>query len=901
MKSKFTLTAGLLTAIVLHPGSAVFSQLPGTDTPFTLQLLHASDLEGGVDAIERASFFAAIVDGLEDSYPNTIRLSAGDNYIPSPFFNAASDPSFRTTLRNVNEDLFGLALNSTDIREAAGRADLTIMNILGLDASALGNHEFDAGTPVVQELLARLYQGTTSLSQVRWFGTQFPYLSANLDFTNDASLSSLYTSAILSNDAFKTDPSNFPDNSPKIAPATLIERGGELIGVVGVTTQLLAQISSPGGVVEVTGGQNDMPALALVIQPLIDDLTSLGANKIILVSHLQQFTFEANLAGLLSGVDIIVAGGSDQILANPGTRLAAGDVAAGAYPFITQDGEGNPVLIVSTDGEYSYVGRLVVNFDMNGIIDTSSLNSAINGPYISDLEMTNDVWMDSPAAFAPNSKFDLVTRLTDAILDIVTVKDGNVVGKSDVFLDGRRSQVRTQETNMGNISSDANLFVAKQFDASTMVSIKNGGGIRAAIGEVVETSPGVYSFLPPQANPLSGKEATEVSQLDIENSLRFNNLLSLVTVSASGLLQLMEHGFAATTAGSTPGQFPQIGGLRVSFDPMLTPGSRIRNLVIVNEDGLPVDSIVGDGSILGDPNRPIRVVTLNFMASGGDGYPFVALSSDRVDLNTVGLPEGEFNFAIAGSEQDALAEYMYANHSTTPYLAAETGAEEDIRIQNLSDRNDEVYFFCNEGFFPAPTNPRIVQSSQNSFVVARWNPAPGSVKCLVQGGVIGGQILSQEVFGTNGNAPDRLRVPKTMLQLGQLHYFNVSCSCSLDPEVSSETTANVYFIPLANQPAIVIAANQVDDYTGVTIQEGELSVYPNPTNGGNVNVALNLPMAEVGTLDIIDMAGRRIASRNIVSSETQNVSIDLQDLPGGIYTIVYTGTVLRITEMLLVQ
>jgi hypothetical protein len=51
------------------------------------------------------------------------------------------------------------------------------------------------------------------------------------------------------------------------------------------------------------------------------------------------------------------------------------------------------------------------------------------------------------------------------------------------------------------------------------VSIKNGGGIRAAIGAVVAPAGDgeTYSYTPPAANPLSGKKAGWISQLDIEN------------------------------------------------------------------------------------------------------------------------------------------------------------------------------------------------------------------------------------------------------------------------------------------------------------------------------------------------------------------------------------------------
>ncbi|MEO1654025.1 MAG: CHRD domain-containing protein, partial [Bacteroidota bacterium] len=74
--------------------------------PFTLQLLHASDLEGGVEAISNAPNFAAITDALEERVDNTVIISGGDNYIPGPFFNAAADRSIRDLLQDVYQDFF---------------------------------------------------------------------------------------------------------------------------------------------------------------------------------------------------------------------------------------------------------------------------------------------------------------------------------------------------------------------------------------------------------------------------------------------------------------------------------------------------------------------------------------------------------------------------------------------------------------------------------------------------------------------------------------------------------------------------------------------------------------------------------------------------------------------------
>jgi YVTN family beta-propeller protein len=694
MKILYSLSKKLLLG-----GAFVFAA-NAASAQFELQILHASDLEGGVEAIERAPNFAALVDALEDDYANTILLSAGDNYIPGPFFNAAGEQSvFRDAgvFNNTYNTLFGTA-DYNGLREGNGRVDISIMNILGFDASAMGNHEFDAGPDIIQTIIEEDFRSPAGPAGDRWVGAQFPYLSANLDFSGDGSLSGIFTSDILFNTDFATGPaeSTAGDGAiPKVAPATLIDVNGETIGVVGATTPILASISSPGDVSVLGSGTNDMIELAAILQPTIDAIEALGVNKIILVSHLQQFALEQQLAGLLSGVDVIIAGGSDSILANEDDDLLPEDQGNvfGDYPFETTNADAETVFIVSTNGEYSYVGRLIVNFDANGVVTSAGADS---GPYVSTEAKVEEIWGNLVDPFAAGTKGSEVQILVDAVTGIVVAKDGNIFGNTEVFLDGRRSQVRTEETNLGNLTADANLWFAKQIDETVQVSHKNGGGIRAAIGSVVDLGEGNYNFLPPQENPLSGKEEGQVSQLDIENSLRFNNGLTILTLTAEGLVEVIEHSVAASGDGATPGQFGQWGGISFSFDPALAPGSRVQNAVLIDEDGNPTEVLVRNGVVEGDPNRPIRIVSLNFLVGGGDSYPFPGLASDIVQLSAEGgvpqevIDAGVADFANAGTEQDALAEYLAAEFSDDPFEGEETPAEEDTRIQNLSLRSDNV-------------------------------------------------------------------------------------------------------------------------------------------------------------------------------------------------------------------
>lgn len=732
---------------------------------FKLQVLHASDLEGGLDAIENAPNFAAIVDALEADAATggfaSVLLSSGDNYIPGPFFNAGGDFGLADTYEGFYNQLFGLidvsgldaaadlngdgffdndeieaqitagavtfdAVYTTDVNgdgqkdyfeeidTESGRLDIAIMNALGFDASALGNHEFDAGTDILENIInydseegnalsTGRYGNVNYLQEVDTPGVQFPYLSANLDFSMDFDVGALFTDAILGNESFASDllsarenPADpaataSDSNDAKVAPATVLTRDGEQIGVVGATTQLVSQISSTGTIQDQTSPNvADMAALAALLQPIIDDVldgadnvagTGDDVNKVIIVSHLQQFALEQELAGLLRGVDIILAGGSDTISADDQDRLRAGDTAEQPYPAIVNDLDGNPTAIVSTDGEYSYVGRLVVEFDDSGVIDPASIDAAVSGAYATDdagvLAVTGAATLD--AAIAASDKAATVAGLTGEVTAVVTALDGDIAGEASVYLNGDRDSVRTEETNFGNLTADANLVAAQAVDSAVVVSIKNGGGIRAGIGQVIDNGDGTVTSLPTAASDLSGKEAGEISELDIDNALRFDNQLTIVELSTADLLAVLEHGVAATEAGATPGQFPQVGGLRFSFDPDQPAGSRVQSVALIDENGVQTELLVNNGMVVAGAPDVIKVVTLNFLADGGDGYPFAALAENRVDT---GL-----------GEQAALSDYLSANFpkdGTAAFDIADTSAAADTRIQNLSLRADTI-------------------------------------------------------------------------------------------------------------------------------------------------------------------------------------------------------------------
>jgi len=643
---------------------------PLASAEYTLELLHAADQEAGIAAIVDAPSFSAVLQALKDQdlgndavADNTLVLSSGDAIIPGVFFNASND-------------VFG----------GAGYADIAIQNELGFEAIALGNHEFDQGTSALAGLIAGDGLGFS--------GTAFPYLSANLDFSTDADLAGLVVA-----DA------DFP-LSNSLAASTVIDVNGEPIGVVGATTPTLDVISNPGDVTVLPDRFDGVPsdaqldALAVEIQADVDALLAANptVNKVILLAHMQQITIEQALAHRLRDVDIIVAGGSNTRLFDGNDRPRDGDSVQGTYPIFAGDVDGNPVAIVNTDGNYKYVGRLVITFDDFGVIIPASYDEMISGAYPTDAQGVTEVGGDG-------LQDPEIQAIVDMIEQRIVELESNVFGITEFFLNGTRGDVRTQETNLGNLSADANLAAAKEYDASVRVSLKNGGGIRDNIGVTLIPPGGTTNDvlkLPPEEIP-GVKPEGGISQTDIANALRFNNGLTLLTLTAEQLRAVLEHGFAASGAiqnpdgsfaydfSNTQGRFPQLAGLSLAWDPRLPSGQRIVSAAIQDDDGSVVDRLVIQGELVGEASRQIRIVTLNFLAGGGDGYPFPdGPQTDRVDLALAedDTRTGAAVFAEDGSEQDALAEYLAANFSAIAYAQQDQDIADDERIQNLMFREN---------------------------------------------------------------------------------------------------------------------------------------------------------------------------------------------------------------------
>ena len=175
----------------------------------------------------------------------------------------------------------------------------------------------------------------------------------------------------------------------------------------------------------------------------------------------------------MRGVDIMVAGGGDELLANYGDLLipGEGEIVFGSYPLFATDADGNSIPVVTTSGAHRNVGRLVVGFDRHGkIVAIDEVNS---GP-------VREAGGNNPDAVAPNA---WVKALVIDPVEAAAALASTLIGTTEVPLDGRRSSVRTRESNEGILVADALLFHARHLAArfgglQPKVALQNGGGIR---------------------------------------------------------------------------------------------------------------------------------------------------------------------------------------------------------------------------------------------------------------------------------------------------------------------------------------------------------------------------------------------------------------------------------------
>ena len=550
------------------PAGAQPTPVPISAETFTLTILHNNDGE------------SKLLPDPGDRPPSGV-LTSADGF-PGVARFVALMKSMQASARGDGEGLITvsagdnfLASQELGVSLAGGGPLYDSIALRGLyDAIALGNHDFDLGP----EVLARFIRG---------FNEAAPFLSANADFSAEPDLEALVDSGVL-------------------GASTVVTTAGQQIGVIGAITPLLPNISSPRNVV--------ISDVRTAVMAEVGKLTAQGVNKIVLVSHLQDVNEEIALVADLVGVDVVVAGGGDELLEGGGSCLP--DVEPiGTYPLLVRDSTGTEVPVVTAPGGYRCIGQLTVIFDGDGTVVEAYGKS---------------IGVDFGIEPDPRVQAEVIEPLGAAVADV----DAHMIATSEVDLDGRRAMVRTGSTNLGNLLADALRSAATNRAAGfgtpvADVAVQNGGGIRND------------ALIP----------AGQVTTGDTWDIAPFRNFVVVGEVPRETFGVLLEQAVARIPGAG--GQFAQISGFRITYDPSApareidragdcslagNPGSRIRDAVL--DDGT---VIVSEGSVV--PGDPLILATIDFLANGGGCYPLAG-----IEFTSLGV-----------TYQQALADYIAAD------------------------------------------------------------------------------------------------------------------------------------------------------------------------------------------------------------------------------------------------
>ena len=421
------------------------------------------------------------------------------------------------------------------------------LNLMKLDVSTFGNHEHDRNLAHVQKVIGA--------STFQWVVSNY----------GDESLAAL-------------------KSGDKAAKAyTIIDRGGVKVGVVGANTPETIEQVFPGNLdyKDAAGAKKTIQIDPGVvgINKAVAAARADGADVVVVLIH-QGWTENSDgvakglynsLAASIKGADVVYGGHSHQTF----STLIKGSTRTSA-----------PVLL----GEVRNAGVEYTRSQIcikNGKVVGTSLQHVLKAaaPAITTGVVSTVTTADAAGAA-------LVKKYKDQLSAKLDVKIGQV---SAVFPRGGSPAVeRAGENPMGDYIAD--LLRAKY---KTDFALTNGGGIR-------DTFP-AKNYVPAATGLVrTGTGPLDVTLGDAFTVFPFGNQVATTVVSGANLWKALENG----VGGNYPadGRFPQVSGLKFTFDSSKPIGSRIVTVTKL------------DGTAIAKDATEYTLTTLDYMIYGGDGY-----------------------------------------------------------------------------------------------------------------------------------------------------------------------------------------------------------------------------------------------------------------------------------------
>lgn len=496
-------------------------------------------------------------DGNDNPPDGTIALTiVHTNDTHGQYKNSASTVGFEKVKAIADKENADLILDAGDAFHGLpfatieqGKSTAELLRAVGYDAVCPGNHDFNYGAAALKAL-----------------GTEEPAVKTE-DSEGKADKAQKNFKLLNANVVNASDGQNY--FQPYITKT--VTRGEEVsvkVGVFGLISPDIYSSTAPENVKDVRF-DDAVEAAKKTVSKLKNDEK---CDVIIALTHIGMTEKE----GMLSSRDIAKAVPEINVIIDGHTHAQYDEVV------------GN-TLIAQTGAYFSNAGIVKIFYepDSRKIVNTVGhvISSADAEAYESNWEVSKTIE-------------DIEARQKPVL--------NQVVGKTDVPLEGSAIKTYTKETNLGRVITSAYLETT-----GADIAFENCGGIRASIaaGDITK---GSVIGVSPFGNYLVTKKITGADLKSIlEKSLEMgaNNLKAY---------QEGKHEWPANGGGS----YLQIGGMKVAYDPARSLDNR---LVSVDIGGAPLDL-----------DSTYTVVTNQFVASNASKYPELAV---KPELNQYGVSE----------------------------------------------------------------------------------------------------------------------------------------------------------------------------------------------------------------------------------------------------------------------
>lgn len=511
--------------------------------------LSASDKNATV-ALGGAAWLAAVVDQLTAQNPHHMVVSAGDMIGASPLISALfhDEPT------------------------------IEVMNRLGLDFNAVGNHEFDDGRAELLRMQeggchptdSDSCKGASVGTPVPFEGAKFQFLAANVIDT--------------------------ASRKPLLAPYAIKQFGKVRMAVIGMTLKDTPTLVSAAGIAGLEFADE-----AATVNALIPELQAQGVKAIVVLVH--------------QGGAQSVAQAADTI------NSCAGNLADSPIASIVSQLHDEVDLVISGHTHHAYNCEL--QNKLGRLISVTSANS--NGRIVTDIDIAIDSTTGDVLRVKPTNI--LVARSVDGVkpdADIAAIVSAyrtlaqpiadKVVGEITAAMPHSEINV-AGESSIGELIADAQLqATAAATQGNAVIAFMNPGGIR---------SPGLL-----YRSSAAGEGDGKVTYSEVFTLQPFGNNLVTLGLTGEQIHILLEQQFGDCHGGKAPGEWNYPAG-EIS-------GQSPRRILQVSkgfsytwsESGAACDKVdsasIKLAGVVINPHQTYRVTVNNYLANGGDKFYILA-------------------------------------------------------------------------------------------------------------------------------------------------------------------------------------------------------------------------------------------------------------------------------------